>query len=902
MARDLKLQLVLSTIDKVTKPLKAITGRNKEAAAAFKATRDQIKQLHKQQSDIRSYRQANIESVKQARALRDLATKSRGYTQALDEQRRVHTNLRSNLKSAQTQYNKLAKALIDGKGNTAEFQRELEKANIRLTSARQAFERSSSSIRTYQTRIRNAGRETDNLTKAQRGTQDRLTTLKTKLDAAGVGTEGLGAKSRRLRTDQERLNTTLKQQEDALKRVAQQQARMARARNSYDRANQLRGNLAGAGARGMAVGGASIYGAARLLAPGIEYGAQMSELQAIARLSKDDPRFQMLKDQARGLGASTAFSASEVGAGQTFLARAGFTPEAIRASMADILNLALANNTDLARTADIASNISSAFKIDPEVEGNITRVADVLSGTASRANVDLEMLGDTMKYLGGKSDLGLTLEQAATMAGLLGNIGIQGSQAGTTTRGLINRLTAPAKAGREAMEELGLQVADAEGNMRELPSILRDINNATRDMGNVQRQDILTRIFGVEAGSGSAELVSLMSDGGLDRLLDQLHNVQGENARMAATLADNAGGDLKGLSSAWQEIGISLTDTNDGPLRELIQNLTSVLRGVGQWIKENPELVAKLATAAAVLAGLVAVGGSLLVVLSSIIGPFALLRYGLTILGVKGGAAIGIIKGLGGALTWAGRALLWLGRALMLNPIGLAITAIALGAYLIYKHWDKIVPYFKGLLAEVVAGFNGGLLGISKLIANFSPLGMFYRAFSGVMNWFGVDLPGNLVDGLIAGLNRLWPNLMASIERLAAKLPDPVRKALGIKSPSRVFASLGDDTMAGLQRGLQRSQGGPLNAVLGVGQAMAKAGALALGIGGAGQAVAIDSRPPISAAGGPSVVVQGDTLHIQLTAPAGADLAQIEQLFHRLLDQRERHKAARVRSALSDYD
>ncbi|MEB3733430.1 hypothetical protein ULF88_03140 [Halopseudomonas pachastrellae] len=71
----------------------------------------------------------------------------------------MHTNLRSNLKSAQTQYNKLAKALIDGKGNTAEFQRELEKANIRLTSARQAFERSSSSIRTYQTRIRNAGRE-----------------------------------------------------------------------------------------------------------------------------------------------------------------------------------------------------------------------------------------------------------------------------------------------------------------------------------------------------------------------------------------------------------------------------------------------------------------------------------------------------------------------------------------------------------------------------------------------------------------------------------------------------------------------------------------------------------------------------------------------------------------------
>jgi hypothetical protein len=163
---------------------------------------------------------------------------------------------------------------------------------------------------------------------------------------------------------------------------------------------------------------------------------------------------------------------------------------------------------------------------------------------------------------------------------------------------------------------------------------------------------------------------------------------------------------------------------------------------------------------------------------------------------------------------------------------------------------------------------------------------------------YGRQMLAGLVNGITNGLGAV----KSAITNAGGQMIGWFKDKLGIHSPSRVFASLGDDTMAGLQRGLQRSQGGPLNAVLGAGQAMAKAGALALGIGGAGQAVAIDSRPPISAAGGPSVVVQGDTLHIKLSAPAGADLAQIEQLFNRLLDQRERHKAARVRSALSDYD
>ena len=202
----------------------------------------------------------------------------------------------------------------------------------------------------------------------------------------------------------------------------------------------------------------------------------------------------------------------------------------------------------------------------------MARVADILSGTASRANVNLEMLGETMKYLGGSEDLDLTMEQAAAMAGLMGNIGIQGSMAGTAMRAMANRLTKPAKEGRDAMEQLGLQVSDANGNMRDMPDILRDINNATRDLGNVERRALLSAIFGAEAGSGMTELVNGMTDGDLDELINALQTNAGENAEMARVMADNLGGDLKGLRSAWEEVGISITDTNDGPLRDLVQN------------------------------------------------------------------------------------------------------------------------------------------------------------------------------------------------------------------------------------------------------------------------------------------------------------------------------------------
>ena len=197
----------------------------------------------------------------------------------------------------------------------------------------------------------------------------------------------------------------------------------------------------------------------------------------------------------------------------------------------------------------------------------------------------------------------------------------------------------------------------------------------------------------------------------------------------------------------------------------------------------------------------------------------------------------------------AGRAVLFIGRALMMNPIGLIITGVAVAAYLIYRYWGPISAFFKRLWAQVTSAFssawsgiksawgsvtgwfsgiwgsiktafNGGIVGIGKLIMNWSPLGLFYKAFAGVMSWFGVDLPknftdfgGNLIAGLVNGIGNKLAAAKDTIVNFGNSISGWFKETLGIHSPSRVFMGFGDNIGQGAAIGLQRTT--PLAALAG---------------------------------------------------------------------------------------
>ncbi|ENB8525745.1 phage tail tape measure protein, partial [Escherichia coli] len=140
---------------------------------------------------------------------------------------------------------------------------------------------------------------------------------------------------------------------------------------------------------------------------------------------------------------------------------------------------------ELGETADIGSNILTQFNLTAD---QMDRVGDTLTAAFTRTNTDLRALGETMKYTGPvAAKLGISLEEAAAMAGMLANNGLRGSDAGTAMRASLSRLASPPKAAADALKELGVSVADARGKMRPMEDVLLDLYKATQKYGQVDQ-------------------------------------------------------------------------------------------------------------------------------------------------------------------------------------------------------------------------------------------------------------------------------------------------------------------------------------------------------------------------------------------------------------------------------
>ena len=152
-------------------------------------------------------------------------------------------------------------------------------------------------------------------------------------------------------------------------------------------------------------------------------------------------------------------------------------------------------------------------------------------------------------------------------------------------------------------------------------------------------------------------------------------------------------------------------------------------------------------------------------------------------------------RGLIGALKQAGQTVFWLGRVLLMNPIGLVITAIAGAAYLIYRNWEPISRFFSTIWQRITTAFDGGIAEICRLILDWSPLELFYSAFSSVMNWFGVEMPAsfsefgsNLLASLADGIMNAFPALKGIIDQVKNVIPDWLKTTMGISTEGSATA------------------------------------------------------------------------------------------------------------------
>ncbi|WP_100031349.1 phage tail tape measure protein, partial [Escherichia coli] len=519
------------------------------------------------------------------------------------------------------------------------------------------------------------------------------------------------------------------QYNNQLERERQALARVTRARERYSRAQETAGKLKTGGALAIGAAAAGGYAAGRFLQPAIGFGKEMSRVQALTRIDKNSPQFKALREQALKLGSETQFTASDAASGQSFLAMAGFTPQAIQAALPGVLNMALAGGVELGETADIGSNILTQFNLTAD---QMDRVGDTLTAAFTRTNTDLRALGETMKYTGPvAAKLGISLEEAAAMAGMLANNGLRGSDAGTAMRASLSRLASPPKAAADALKELGVSVADARGKMRPMEDVLLDLYKATQKYGQVDQVSFFKDIAGEEAFVGLQTLVAAAGSGELQKLTRELQGARGEADRVAKVMADNLDGDLKNLDSAWEGLRIRISDLVDGPLRSVTQWLTRVLEKITSLAQAHPVLTRQLLIAGGALLAMTATVGSLSLAIGVLAGPLAKLRLGFSLL-TGSMNAVRVLPALWGMVTGS---VSLLGGAIgaLFSPVGLIVAALAGAAVLIWKYWDPIRAFFAG----VFSGIMERLTPLRETFERFSPVfDAIGSGISQVFNWF----------------------------------------------------------------------------------------------------------------------------------------------------------------------
>lgn len=720
MSNNLKLQVVLSAVDKLTAPFRSAQESNKRLASAVRQSRDSLKNLNQQASQIDGFRK-----IKQ-----QLTYTQQAYQSATQ---RVAT---------------LAKEIANSENPT---KKQLE-----------AFKK--------------AQREAGQLKTKYEQLQQSAQRQRSALQANGISTNQLGQAQRRLNGDIERTTQQLRRQENQLRRSAEQERRMAAAKSQYQKTLDVRNKMAGAGATMTATGAGMLYSAKQTLMPGYEFNVGMSKVQALTRLDKNSDEFKMLREQARELGATTAFTANQVAQGQAFYAMAGFKPEQIKNAMPGTLAMSLAGDIDLGTTADIGSNILTGFKLDSDQMG---RVSDVLVGAFTRSNTSLTMLGDTMKYVAPvASGLGVDLETAAAATGKLGDAGIQGSMAGTSLRAILGRLAEPPKMAAKALEELGIKTRDAKGNLRDFPELLAELDKKTAKMGNAQRAGFFKHIAGEEAFSALSVLAEQAGKGELQTLVADLKQAKGEAQKVAGTMTDNLSGDMKNLQSAWEDLGIQIFDGIDSPLRQISQSITRVISKVGVWMKENPELAKTLTMIGLAIAGIITTLGILSLSIAAMLGPLAAAKLSLSILGIKGGNALTLLLK---PIKLLGSAFLGLGKAMLANPILLVIAAIAAAVYLIYKNWDTIGPYvykvwdtvkkytaiaWQALKDTIKSAWEA----IKYIFFNWTTLGLIIKHWDSIVSytqttWTMIKTKiSDVWEGIKTTLKNGWNNIVKSVQ------------------------------------------------------------------------------------------------------------------------------------------
>ncbi|KKM98306.1 hypothetical protein LCGC14_1159200, partial [marine sediment metagenome] len=321
-------------------------------------------------------------------------------------------------------------------------------------------------------------------------------------------------------------------------------------------------------------------------------------MRAVGAVTEDTgANLDMLRGKAKKLGATTSFTAIEVGLLMLELGRANFDPSEIDNMTGSVLSLARATRTEASLSAKILSRSIRQFGL---AASDSSRVADVLTAAANKSLNTVESLGQSLELVGPVADdFNLSLEDTLAVLGTLGNLGIEGSMAGTAMRRIL--LTTGADA--EKLKRIfGVEFVDMNGNVRPLVDTLQDVADATRNLGSAERAQKFKDAFGLRGITGASGIGKNIV--GARDLRDAIGEAGGLAAKTAKEMDDGLGGALRILKSAIEGVRIEIGGALAPALQKLAKWMTVNLQSAIEWIKANKGMVVVAAVAAVGVIGL----------------------------------------------------------------------------------------------------------------------------------------------------------------------------------------------------------------------------------------------------------------------------------------------------------
>ena len=458
------------------------------------------------------------------------------------------------------------------------------------------------------------------------------------------------------------------------------------------------------------VGGIGVAG----LKTAADFEEAMSSVKAISGATGDD--FQKLKEKAEYMGATTKFTATESANAMYYMALAGWKTQDMLDGLEGIMYLAAASGEDLAMVSDIVTDGLTALGYAADQS---THYADVFAKTVTNSNSTVETLGEAMKYVGPIAGaLNISVEDTATALGLMANAGVKSSQAGTSLRGILQRLATNTSGARDEMESLGVKIFDQNGKMRDFGDIMNDARIKLSKLTDQQKTSLAKTVAGTTAMSGFLAIVN-SSDADFEKLTNAINDCDGAAKEMSEIMIDNAKGQLTIIKSQLEGIAIQLSQYVFPFIKSILSLIQTLLTKLSELTPTQQKILL-------IVTGLIIALGPLLIVIGKI--------------GTGISSLISAFKFLGPLLSGAKTAVA--GFAAGFNPVILIIAAVAAAVvgigYLIYKNWDDICSWTRNLAHNISAIWNN--------ITEF-----FKNLFS--TDWtetFG--LIGNLLNGVYANI------------------------------------------------------------------------------------------------------------------------------------------------------